>query len=280
MFGYSFEDYSGSTPFHGSSTVATRNAGGGVIEGVTGETGWAPSVAEDALQRIHVAFASLTGSGWVRDSVATTTPRPSLAIDVGHTPHTAYMNRATGALELAERVGTPWTSALVSTDQAPYIAPSLALDPAGRPRISYAAAAAFGQYLRWAQRDGGPWILETIIGDPGPGDVPSLGFDASGRAGVSHHQVPADILLAATKPTPVRVPPLTLTPTPGLRILGANPRRAGEGLSVQLTLSAPDDVMLKLFDARGRQVAMRGSASLVIGSATIEWALPPLAAGG
>ena len=106
--------------------------------------------------------------------------RPSLAIAPGDVPLIASVDPVTRALELARWSGSAWTSEEIDRSAQVGHEPSLALDSADRPAVSYFhnSSGSSPAELRFARWDGAAWSIDVIAGEA-RGHL-SLAFDSGG----------------------------------------------------------------------------------------------------
>jgi hypothetical protein len=129
----------------------------------------------------QLRYARQDGADWptqVVDRAAQATA-PSLALDAVGGIHVAFVNRnieghPEGNLIYSWQEGATWNAEVVDSGGGA-AAPSLALDRAGDPRISYFAAG-----LRYAWRAGGIWHTEPIISELDI-DTTRLALDSMGQ---------------------------------------------------------------------------------------------------
>jgi hypothetical protein len=164
-------------------------------------TGAGTSLALDAQDRPHIAYqyalaydlryASFDGARWVTKTVDTfgiTGVLPSLALDDQDRPRIAY--RISGSyMDLLyawtgpDIASGPWVTTTVDTPGDCGIDPSLVLDGAGYPRISYNC----NSCLMYAHDDGSGWQIETVTcGEGWYGWNSSLELDSQGYPHISY----------------------------------------------------------------------------------------------
>ncbi|MEJ2211475.1 MAG: hypothetical protein P8129_20895 [Anaerolineae bacterium] len=186
---------------HGSIQHAYRDRAGWHVEVIeSGTAGFgAISLALDRNNRPHVSYymssydnwdiryAYRDLSGWhvqvVDEYPGSEGGDTSLALDAYNRPHVSYLEDAGEAynkITYATNAGSGWVRETVEEymdEEGGHT--SLALDAAGRPRISYYDYN--WRRLRYAQRDSGSWEIETV--DPNVSHAfPSLAMDTVGIA--------------------------------------------------------------------------------------------------
>jgi hypothetical protein len=167
------------------------------IQVVDSHDGWYTSIALDSLGRPHisyvqrpastwqanfVAYASLTATGWVTETVDTTASEAgdftSLALDSAGKPVMAYCDFDASQytcreLRVARRTASGWSITAVDTAINRNISDvSLALDGAGNPHIGFGALqpqAPIGE-ARHVYRVGSAWQQE-LVGSGLPGNI-------------------------------------------------------------------------------------------------------------
>lgn len=160
------------------------------------------SIAFDGADQPAVSFgdgtlgglqlARFDGSSWTVGSVDPgfwAGSASSLRFDGSGNPVIAYDDRATGVLKLARWNGTSWVLEVVdgpSSDPTAPMAPSLAMDAAGRPAVSYNFWSGSSFSLKLARWTGTAWTREVVVPDISTSfDNPrTLGFDGSGNPAI------------------------------------------------------------------------------------------------
>ncbi len=179
------------------------------------------SLALDADGRPHIAYtvgpfyyggalkyAHWDGSSWQFETVDSLISRPGparLALDAAGHPHIAYCVLFTSYsdysvcddLKYASYDGASWTVQTVDSVGLVGGYPSLVLDPAGRPHISYCknqlvSSEAVCDELRYAYSDGNAWHLEVVAGPELWGKYTSLALDAAGWPHLSYCASPGE----------------------------------------------------------------------------------------
>jgi hypothetical protein len=177
------------------------------------------SIAVDAAGRPHIAFhgpddtlqyAYWTGSTWAIQVVETYAgDHNSLVLDSSGNPHIAYSYAASyldTALHYAHWTGSAWDIQVVEQNTlhvSPAGDPSIALDGAGSPHVSYYAVydSGWDGYLRYATLSGSQWIIETVLANVGVVDT-SLALDGGGHPHISFYAGYPDYTLCyASQPT-------------------------------------------------------------------------------
>lgn len=127
----------------------------------SGEEGWG-----------IVRYGALTGGTWSLQSVLNRIGYPSLALDSFDTPHIGYYcPNQTGIYESSVRYaywsGSAWVDQVVDTEEYVGADTSMALDPSGRPHMSYLFQANPHVELRHAYWTGSAWVTETVDSNDG-----------------------------------------------------------------------------------------------------------------
>ena len=164
--------------------------------------GFATSLALDSQGRPHIAYSCTDadmhwilkhawndGVIWHTETLDTESQWPSLAIDSSDHPCIGYHFWGSGtdyALKYARHNGTSWHIESVDTNvNSVGMWPSLALDAANRPHITYASGylAGYRKDVRYAYYDGAIWHIETLCTDA---QTSSLVLDGDGHPHVSY----------------------------------------------------------------------------------------------
>jgi hypothetical protein len=163
------------------------------------ETGfWDTSLALDEADRPHIAYCSNSGlryawydgKTWRLEMVDNTSivGEVSLALDGAGHPHIGYYEDNNAALKYAWHDGSVWHLGIVDSEGYTGFFISLALDQAGRPRISYQIGGDDGD-LKYAWHDGGVWHIETVDSEGNVGYDTSLALDELDRPHISYFDV-------------------------------------------------------------------------------------------
>jgi hypothetical protein len=177
---------------------ARRRAGAWVIEDGVNGAGAAVALAVDDAGYPHVTYTDAssavryrrwTGGMWEDQIIqpAATPGRLAIALSSQGVPHVAYENgegRGGSDLRHAKLRDGVWIAEAVDRARDTGLNGSLALDSAGRPRLSYRDRDNALYYAVWT---GGSWLVETVDGAPGPllGQT-SLALDGANRAHVAY----------------------------------------------------------------------------------------------
>ena len=195
--------------------MITGKPGSWTTTRIADDTGGAsPSIARDAAGHLHLAYATSTGGpdhiayatnatgSWViraatPGAIGDSDRNPSIAVDGSGKVHIAFERDQPGegvfpygALSIAyatNRTGA-WTSTFVSSGNEYRFEPSLAVDPAGHPRIAFWLDNGGGSHgsltgIQVASFNGTSWAATTV--STSPYDVwPSLAVDAAGASHV------------------------------------------------------------------------------------------------
>jgi hypothetical protein len=177
-------------------------------------SGYGTSLALDGQDRPHIAYkyavasdlryASFDGARWVTqtvDAFGLTGTGPSLVLDATDRPHIAYrisgsyMDLLYARTGSADTDGVFWITTTVDTPGDAGIDPSLVVDAAGNPHISYNR----NSCLMYASYDSSSWQIETVACGTGwYGWFTSLELDALGYPRISYQASwPTDDLLYA-----------------------------------------------------------------------------------
>jgi hypothetical protein len=163
-------------------------------------TGYGTSLALGGQDRPRIAYkyalagdlryAAFDGARWVTttvDAFGPTGGQPSLVLDGQERPRIAYRN--SGSMDLLyawtgpDIDGGPWVTTTVDTPGDCGIDPSLELDGAGDPRISYNC----NSCLLYAHDEGSGWQIETVACGAGwYGWNSSLALDTQERPRISY----------------------------------------------------------------------------------------------
>jgi len=166
------------------------------------DVGHFASLALDSNDRPHIGYinassklvryANLESSAWFSETVYAGIDRPvlytSLALDAADTPHLSWhlgtpINFVAYALVYATHDGSEWQGEAVDNEGLVGHYPSLALDPAGRPHISYYSQ----NGLKCAYYVDGAWYNEIVDDASGVGQYTSLALDSSGQPHISYY---------------------------------------------------------------------------------------------
>lgn len=164
-----------------------------------GDVGRWSSLALDAAGLPHVSYYDATaqslkyarydGTAWMSETVsAAVDVGTSLALDTSGWPHIAF--NSGGRLLYASHDGADWQIGVVDGvpgDETGWY-PSLRLDAADRPHISYYeyATGHSATDLKYARYDGAAWHIETVDDEGDVGAMSSLALDAAGRPHVAY----------------------------------------------------------------------------------------------
>jgi len=140
----------------------------------------------------QVKFACRDGKSWDVEPVYGSGARPlghtSLSLEARGRPHISFymgppLTHAAYALMHSTRDGLTWDSDVVDSTGFVGQYPSLALDPAGNPHISYYG----GGGLKIAYRFAGTWNAEVADGDGDVGTHTSLALDQAGQPHIAYY---------------------------------------------------------------------------------------------
>lgn len=148
-------------------------------------------------------------TGWMRELVAGTdgAAANALVLDGLGQPSIAFHTPGAKNLRLAKKDGISWGVTLI--DGSPGVAGdgcSIALDPAGRPRVSYQANA----LLKHAQWNGSAWVYDVPDPAGGAGNSTSMDADGAGNSRIAWYDAQNQNLKYAQS-TPDMTPPGTPT---------------------------------------------------------------------
>ncbi len=163
------------------------------------------SLALDAAGAPHIAYggdalyyASREGSSWQVEIVDEAPGKrsgsyASLALDAAGRPHISYGAECQdggsycGQLRYAHYDGAAWQIETVDSSVKLSSYTSLALDAAGRPRISYSlyADGPYPAQVKYAHYDGASWQIETV--DEVGGSAPALVLDTADRPHIAFY---------------------------------------------------------------------------------------------
>jgi len=167
----------------------------------SGTSGYFTSLALDSAGRPHISYISYSsprtvryaqydGSAWLFETVYESSVRPldytSLALDAGGVPHIAWhlgtpMTHFVHTLMYATYDGS-WQPEQVDSTGVVGEFPSLALDPGGRPYISYLGA----NNLKCAYYVDATWYTETVDNSAAVGKYTSLALDSAGQPHIGY----------------------------------------------------------------------------------------------
>jgi hypothetical protein len=166
-----------------------------VVDG-GGDMGAETSLALDSAGRPHISYekgsnvsiryAHYDGVNWLPETVGYGWD-PSMAVDSSDRPRIAYSRwRGEGyELDYAWFDGTVWQTSTVDADTYGISVPSLVLDAAGRPHISYQVEF---DGLRYAYLDGSAWVTTTVA-YPSWGGRTSIALDSAGRPRIAYYDI-------------------------------------------------------------------------------------------
>ena len=140
-----------------------------------------------------LTYARYDGAAWVTATVDGAGPsgeNTALAVDAAGRPHIAYCKADPSwspcvELRYASYDGAAWVTATVDSTSGAGRNPSLALDAAGRPHVSYQGPP--GYSLKYAYHDGAAWHVETVDDGAGAGAYSSLALDTAGRPRIAYY---------------------------------------------------------------------------------------------
>ena len=198
---------------------------------------WGPSLAIDSELRPHVVYPIMLGMnvlrhawkdivGWHFEMVADIgVVSTDIAIDGSDQVHVAYSEEGdlSEALTYAVKGASGWTFEGVDTDTylPGVLCPSLALDGAGNPHISYIKTDDY--MLRYASKTTGSWVIETVVPTGSDMHFSSLCLDGAGEPRIVYWDATAGMLRYACK-------------TPGGWIVASIDSSSGAGRDGDLTL--------------------------------------------
>jgi len=164
----------------------------------------AAALVLDSAERPHIvhgvwdgiAHTYWDGAAWQSETVDAqaefSSSRLSLTIDDADRLHLAYWDMTNEVLKYAYKDGAGWHVQTVDVEGR---SPSIALDGAGRPHISYCRIpGSYCEELRYARWDGSMWQISTL---EGTGDTTgartgfhtSLAFDSADRPRISYYNL-------------------------------------------------------------------------------------------
>ncbi len=147
--------------------------------------------ADDTYDSGLVRYATLTGSGWVTETV-TIGRFPRLDLDSQGEPHITYWDKATQSIQYATKSGSGWEIQQVITGT--YYAwafPDIALDNADQPHLCVGNL----NTLTYAHPNGASWESEPIeTADQTVFDYCAIAVDDAGIPHVSYHKAPEGLV--------------------------------------------------------------------------------------
>lgn len=165
-----------------------------------GNVGYFTSLALDSDDHPRISYSSVQsvryahhdGADWLFDTVYENSSRPSLytslSLDAADVPHLGwYLGTPIGyvvhTLMYATYDGSAWQGEAVDSEGVVGLFPSLALDPAGHPHISYYGAS----NLKCAYYVDAAWYIETVDDAGSVGKHTSLALDSAGQPHISYY---------------------------------------------------------------------------------------------
>lgn len=214
-----------------------------------GNTLWLEALALDSNDLPHIAYttdryevwyARWTGLEWVRELVDPNLESAmDIAVDSNGYAHISYYAAPSTPgptiLKCAQKTNTGWLIEIVDSTPANGATTSIALDPVGKPRISYSDGSVGLKYAEWT---GTVWSKDIVDSDTDSGYYLSLVLDSSDLPHIAYYDYStANLMYAWESPTEDWI----------IETVDAS---QDVGKQVSLALDSTDHVHIAYFDER------------------------------
>lgn len=179
--------------------VVDNDEGMGRYSSMTLDSSENPHFASYGQTIRGLAYAYWDGTQWRSEAVDTAGDcgwSTSIVVDAADHPHISYTDAASDTLRYAHWDGTQWLIATVGPigpeTGAHRMGTSIAMDPGGRPHISYYDST--GGDLMYASWDGANWSTEFVDSGKNVGSRSSLRFDGDGNPRIGYYDAGLGVL--------------------------------------------------------------------------------------
>ena len=191
----------------------------------------------------------------------------SIAMDAQGAIYVAYQDIQSFYLWLARSNGNQWAKELVALDGG--FDPSLVLDGAGNPHVSYHDQSSA---LKYTHRVNGAWSSTLVDATVSSGYFSSLALNTAGQPEIAY-KYKGRLFKALRYAVGPQSTSGVEEPSTAARIqlLPPTPNPSSGPAAFSFTLPAEGTATLELFDVTGRLVASRSSGVLPAGSHELKW---------